>query len=373
MLTKSTYIHNLDDLKLFLRLAMQLEHATIPPYLTALYSLKPGTNSDAAHVIRTVAVEEMLHLTLVANILNSIGGRPDLTGPNFVAEYPAYLPDGDDHFKVNIAKFSRKSLNTFLKIERPATVPETGLVLGKTGAVMVDTTLPEGCTPILQMPHAPEMHFYSIGEFYKEIRRGLQDLTEQLGEEALFIGDSKLQITPEYYYSGGGQIIEVTNLATALSAIELISEQGEGYDNGIYGSHGELAHYYRFQEICKGRYYQTQDNKTSPPSEPSGDPLEVVWEAVYPIKTNAEYRDYEADPALLAAVKDFSEYYRMFLVLLTTALNGHRELLVEAVAKMFKIRDKINAIVRNPMPGQDGVNAGPIFVHHPFIKARPDA
>ncbi len=33
----------------YLHAAMQLEHATIPPYLTALYSIHPGTNSDAVH------------------------------------------------------------------------------------------------------------------------------------------------------------------------------------------------------------------------------------------------------------------------------------------------------------------------------------
>ena len=82
---------------------MQLEHATIPPYLTALYSIHPGTNADAAHVIRVVAVEEMLHLTLAANVLNAVGGTPDLTAPDFVPTYPAHLPDGEDDFEVEPA------------------------------------------------------------------------------------------------------------------------------------------------------------------------------------------------------------------------------------------------------------------------------
>ena len=72
---------------------MQLEHATIPPYLTALYSIIPGTNSDAFHVLRVVAVEEMLHLTLVANVLNAVGGVPDLTAAGFRPALPG-LPAG---------------------------------------------------------------------------------------------------------------------------------------------------------------------------------------------------------------------------------------------------------------------------------------
>jgi len=82
------------ELQDYLHAAMQLEHATTPPYLTALYSLQPGSNSDAFHVIRVVVVEEMLHLTLAANLLNAVGGEPDLSRPGFVARYPAYLPDG---------------------------------------------------------------------------------------------------------------------------------------------------------------------------------------------------------------------------------------------------------------------------------------
>ena len=96
----------------YLHAAMQLEHATIPPYLTALYSIQPGTNSDAYHVLRVVAVEEMLHLTLAANVLNAVGGTPDLTRPGFVPDYPAYLPDGETDFQVEPAGASRRRRST---------------------------------------------------------------------------------------------------------------------------------------------------------------------------------------------------------------------------------------------------------------------
>src|SRR5699024_7103930 len=91
-------IATVEDLHQYLHVAMQLEHATIPPYLTALYSMHPGVNADASRVIRVVAVEEMLHLTLAANIHNAVGGTPDLTGNDFVPHYPTRLPDGEDDF-----------------------------------------------------------------------------------------------------------------------------------------------------------------------------------------------------------------------------------------------------------------------------------
>ena len=82
------------------------------------------TNSDATHVLRVVVVEEMLHLTLAANILNAVGGKPDLTVPGFVPQYPAYLPTGETDFEVHLQAFSEDAVNTFLKIERPAKAPD---------------------------------------------------------------------------------------------------------------------------------------------------------------------------------------------------------------------------------------------------------
>ena len=64
------------DLHVYLQNAAKLEHSTIPPYLTAMFSLKLGTNESIARLIRSVVVEEMLHMTIAANILIAIGGKP---------------------------------------------------------------------------------------------------------------------------------------------------------------------------------------------------------------------------------------------------------------------------------------------------------
>jgi hypothetical protein len=120
--------------------------------------------------------------------------------------------------------------------------------------------------------------------------------------------------------------------------------------------------------LCEGRYYQKEDN-TTPPSPPSGPELHIDWNEVCPIKTNAKYSDYERWPDLLAAVKDFADYYRDFLKLLTAAYSGQPQLLMEAVAKMFQIRNKINAIIRNPLPDSCGLHAAPIFVHHSISRS----
>src|SRR5215212_10004675 len=101
----TTRITTIEQLHRYLYAALQLEHATIPPYLTGLYSLHPQTNSAAQHILRVVAVEEMLHLSLAANVLNAVGGTPDLTGADFVPQYPTYLPDGEQDFTVDLQPF----------------------------------------------------------------------------------------------------------------------------------------------------------------------------------------------------------------------------------------------------------------------------
>lgn len=344
----SEQITTVEQLHHYLAVAMQLEHATIPPYLTALYSIHPGSNPDAAHVIRTVAVEEMLHLTLAANIMNAVGGTPDLTGADFVPDYPACLPDGETDFQVSRRAFSRECVQTFLDIERPSSAPHEG-------ARLVSRHRDRG-THLAASYASPEMRFWSIGEFYEEIRRGLVGLHGQMGD-ALFCGDPARQAGPEYYYSGGGQLTAVTSLETALAAIRLISEQGEGLRGGIYDFEHELSHHRRFEQLMIGRYYQKGDQ----PGSPTGPRLDTAWDAVYPIKTDVTIDDFPEGSELRAAAVDFNRQYAQFLALLTRAYNGAPQALTDAVVEMFRLREGMQRLMRNPIPGAEGLNGGPTF------------
>lgn len=344
----STRITTVERLHEYLRVALQLEHATIPPYLTALYSIRPGTNSDAYRIIRVVAVEEMLHLTLTANMLNAVGGSPDLTAPGFVPDYPAFLPDGETDFQVSRQRFSREWVQNVLQIERPRKTPGEQHRL-------VHRNVPKA-RRLLAVPDQPSMQYYSIGEFYAEIGRGFQYLRREMGD-ALFSGDPSRQVTKEYFYSGGGALITVTDLASAEAAIRLISEQGEGYDGGIYDSQRELAHYYRFEQLLLGRYYLAGDK----PGQPTGPALSVDWDASYPIKQDAHLADYPVGSELSDAAVAFNRAYANFLRLLTEAFTGRSDLMIEAVTVMFQLRDLMTQLVHNPIPGLDGVNAAPTF------------
>jgi hypothetical protein len=350
-MTDQPKITTIEELGDYLYAALQLEHATIPPYLTALYSLRPGTNSDAWHVLRVVAVEEMLHLSLVANVTNAVGRRPDLTRGGFVPRYPAHLPDGEKDFEVSLQPFSKDAVSTFLKIERPAQAPSPQLRL-----VPRSPVLAARAQLLAVSPADPGMQYYSIGEFYAEIERGLRYLHDKLGPR-LFSGDPRHQITPEYYYSGGGKIIPVTGLDSALGALRLIAEQGEGLGGGIYDHAGELAHYYRFQQLEIGRYYARGDK----PGCPTGPPLDTDWDAVYPVLKDARLADYPEGSELRTAARQFNESYAGFLRFLTRAYTGHPDLLIEAVWRMFRLRDDITRLIHNPVPGRSGVHAAPTF------------
>jgi hypothetical protein len=347
MASENHPIKTLESLHSHLYAGMQLEHATIPPYLTALYSIHHGANPDAVHVLRVVAVEEMLHLTLVANVLNAVGGTPDLTRPDFVPTYPTALPDGEDDFEVGLLPFSMDALDGFLSIERPGEAID---VEGK----LVKRTKPQG--EVLGDAGHPEERYYSIGEFYEAITAGLNRLHKEMGD-ALFSGDPAKQCGPEYYYSGGGQLVRVTDIASARAALRLIGEQGEGLHGGIYDAERELSHYYRFEQLKLGRYYNPGDDAT----KPTGPPLDVDFDAVYNLKANARMTDYEEGSELHAAALDFNRRYADFLGLLTRAYNGSPELLLDAVPEMFRIRDAMLRLIRNPIPGLDGVYAAPTF------------
>lgn len=342
-------IKDLTELHRHLQAALQLEHATIPPYLTALYSIRPGTNSEAYHILRVVAVEEMLHLTLAANILNAVGGTPDLTVEGFVPAFPAYLPDGETDFQVDLQPFSREAIENFLKIERPAEAAGDDVL-----TIRREKT--EGSLRAARVHDESEEHFYSIGEFYQAIDQALVRLDAEMGPD-LFSGDPGRQVTPQLYYSGGGEIITVTDLDSARAAMRLISEQGEGIGGAIFDHEGEISHFFRFEQLLLGRFYQEGDEA----GHPTGLPLEVDWDAVFPIRKNARLADYPPGSELRAAAVAFNEYYAEFLALLTRAFQGDPALLVPAVGGMFRIRDLCYQLMHQPIDGKGGEHAAPTF------------
>ena len=111
-----------DSLKQGLQTAINLEFSTIPPYLTALYSIKDGYNRFVYDTIRSVVMQEMLHVAQAANLLISIGGRPLIDDLSVAISYPAdELPGGVlPGLTVTLRKATPKHIaDVFMMIEFP--------------------------------------------------------------------------------------------------------------------------------------------------------------------------------------------------------------------------------------------------------------
>jgi len=336
-------ITTIESLREHLQWAIEVEHCTIPPYLTALYSIEDGRNQEAREVILSVFLEEMLHMTLAANILNAIGGRPQIDKPDFLQTYPLYLPHSSNTFMVPIAKFSRETVNVFLQIEKPEDAEAPG----------------------------EEDRYETIGQFYRAIEEGLETVCRKLGEQNVFNGDPARQVRPEMMdYKGGGRVIPVTDLESALQAIDEIEEQGEGLKHAevwdgdrpmFHPEREEVAHYFRFQALLYGRTYRRGD---TPQSGPTGEGFTIDWDAVHAIRANPRTADYPAGSAVRAKMLEFNLAYSNLLRMLHRAFNGQPEQMAVSVGSMYEIKNLALELIRMPT-GDGSTVAGPSFEYVP--------
>ena len=342
-------IASLESLREHLQWAIELEHFTLPPYLCALYSIDAVRNPEAADVVASVLIEEMLHMTLAANLLNAVDGRPRLDSPRMLPGYPRCLPHGDCSFEVPLLPFGPEALEVFLKIEQPAA--RCGL---------------------------PESDRYeTIGQFYGAILDGLCTLCADFGEPRVFCGDMARQIATAPF-PGGGRVIAVHDLASALAALAEIVEQGEGtkrvevWDgdhDDLHPDREQVAHYYRFQELRLGRRYRCGD---TPQSGPSGDRLSIDWNGVRPMRRNPRTGDHAPGSAIRRAQEQFNESYCAILRVLDRTFNGSPQTLGTAMSLMYRLRIQTQALM--DMPTEDGTStAGPTFEYVPAISDPPQS
>ena len=221
----------IENLQEQLQEAVELEFATIPLYMTSLYSIVDGCNSEIYDLIRSVLIQEMLHMVQAANILIATGGTPIVDNASFVPTYPTKGLPGCVHpnLMVYLDKLNMSQIqNVFTVIEAPNIT-----CVGHKGA---------------------ELSNHTIAQFYYEIR----DCIETLGDSKFKPEKKELQVHwpwPLQNNSRVGQLHIVTNVSTAIDGINEIIEQGEGTDpldpHDLVA--GQLAHYYRFQEIVCGK------------------------------------------------------------------------------------------------------------------------
>ncbi len=305
--------------------AIAVELATIPTYLSTYYSIIRAQDQDdlyaklltqlavvpglseadvaeraqelkvdilvyanqAAALIMSVVIEEMLHLALASNIKQAIVGPPDLLSINKVLIFPTQLDGHEPEFPINAAKLSLAQLSTFLQIESPKP--------------FVD---PADAAETVQA-----VKYRTIGQLYCDIEQCIRDNFPgpySTRPQLIASGKSSGHHRPYYsqnsintvYYDRGhnphfgsssdsGELIGVFNAHSAIRAIEEIKHQGEGnekknqselrfgpdhmpiplpvvdgkvqFQPGDYddASGGELSHFAKFLEIYSlGVHYQ---------------------------------------------------------------------------------------------------------------------
>ena len=156
-------------------------------------------------------------------------------------------------FWIDLAPFSEDVIRIFMKIEEPQEPPRS-----------------VGFTESIVKIDVPGL---TIGEFYARIVSLLEEM-EQESPGRVFVGKPDLQIKKDYYWSGGGQIVAVQDLASAREALDLVIKQGEGaWTSGVgrvatdFGDNFQMGHYYRFSEIF---YTRDISVPTIPVSRPPG-------------------------------------------------------------------------------------------------------
>ena len=361
--TKDNFDQKLAELREQLQTALELEHSTIPPYLCALYSIKPGTNLMPVQIIKSVVLEEMLHMIMAGNLLNAIGGKPEIgaketgKGGKFVPDYPTRLPgDVDPSIVVNLSYFSKESIKTFWKIEHPL------------GGFKLPSEFGPSATA-----------YGSIGEFYEALRKNMTELEAiaKLKGKTIFTGKPERQVSAEHYYGAGGKLFTVHCLEDAFRVIDEIVGQGEGTLGSIFSEPfqegdpkylifgpdvEEYAHYFRFKEVHYERFYAVNDSahrESHNKGLPTGERFEVDWEAVYKMRPNPKLKDHSKGSPVYNKMYEFCKTYSALLDSINQACNGKPDALKDGIPLMYQL--KYQAVELMCIPVGDGYTAGPSF------------
>lgn len=375
-----------------LQTAILIEHSTIPPYLTALYSIKDGMNILPSQIIRSVAVEEMLHMIMVCNVMNAVSIQPSVNRPQNYPNYPMKLPLNVDFF-VGLETFSSNSIATFIAIESPSNplvkAPKYDYDAQPEAMFSKSAVQEDNFWTLENMKDFIMKNVHTIGEYYDVVffyivvfqiiayykaNGKLPQTFEELNKGGIFTGDPAKQIRPEQYYGSGGKLYPVDALEGVILVFQEIKGQGEGADDSIFDvdpsqfeEGAELAHYFRFKEIFHEHFYLggdyrpfTDENGMMPVTTPPvGKPLPVDWSAAYPMKPNPKMSDYQSNPQLFEQGKQFNVTYKKLLDAIQAAVEGHSEELAKSIMYMYALKEQAIGLMSQPLTSQ--YNAGPTF------------
>lgn len=416
----------IEELRRNLQTAMEVEHSTIPTYLTALATIKKNYNNEVQAIFKQIILQEMLHLALAANLLNAVGGKPTLFSENFIPLYPSRLPGGlVPTLQVPIVKCSISLIaDIFMAIEQPSLTldtadPDLGSKIDSHEYIIQggdqshhgikvtgkytsdeDTALKRtgkkcDITPLVDILSGPtypdepayRKHYNTIGEFYEYILDAFSFLTQNGTNQTIFSGNESSQLFFNFSFGRYGKLIKVTDFKSAKEAIQEIIREGEGSSpcNPLDWSNktGDLSHYFLFKSIVEQHKINVHiadsggGNGTKPPSKTScqgeyhfnGSKIFFDPAGVWPMVNNPRYIKYTPGSRPDVLNKEFNRIYTNLLRSLEVVFNGHPEKFVDALGLMMTVDRYLKRLVQTPLEEQGdptvGPNAGPTFEFRP--------
>lgn len=316
-------IDSVDDLRAHVALATRVELSTIPLYLFAMYSIKDH-ECDAAKLIASVVVEEMLHVCLTTNLLLGIGGDPDF-GHGAIPQYPSLMSHHKPDLPLVLERCSRELVrDTFMVIESPRTP----------GA------LPE------------DDEYETLGQFYAALEQAVDVLDER---NDLFadhqphrqLSDPSYYVPVKFDAEDSGGLMLVHDDESADRALEIIIDQGEGLSDERWAdpNHQELTHFYKFEQIASGV-----------------SPIGEVW----PVRANPKTADF---PDTIADVSRlFNALYGLMFVTMRDLFSGDQDQGV-VIGRLYALMSACMTPTAKYLVAQpigDGEHAAPTFETHRF-------
>lgn len=225
-----------EELIYLLSRACELEHGLACVYLFAAHSLKSdpregGITAEEAAMTRSwkrklskVAVEEMLHLAQVTNLLTAIGGAPHFRRANFPLPSTAFAIG----IELSLEPFSHTLAERLVAYEMPEEgilTPEQDVFYSALRQRAMGKNKPSKASAsgaTMQGYEPFEVDFSTVGELYHKV----ENIIRAMPEEELFIGPREAQANGRFL-DFGGQLVEVVDRASACAAIDMIIEQGE--------------------------------------------------------------------------------------------------------------------------------------------------
>lgn len=292
-----------------LQSALRLEFATIPTYLSAAFSLRANLNRAIYELILRAAVEEMLHFTAVANLMNAIGVAPGIV--DAVPKYPQGLTVLEPPLQLDLRSFSYDLIEKlFMRIE----APEDPLHFAR-----------------LAVQDRPK----TIGQFYADIIEIIDsDKIPGLFKNAENDAYKQRSVTPTFppiAYSDNQDIntyplkadidFRILDKASAVRHLSWIIDQGEGAAPlDPMALEGIPGHYYRFESILKSRYLVKNEAAPLKYSFSGGD-LPFDPAGVHEFDANAKVEDYAAHLPVQRQMKRFNQIYTDMIDALQEAFN----------------------------------------------------